>query len=156
MQMKDKEDTMSTAMNLLQIKGYDVWSVSPDTIVFDALRLMADKDIGALLVMENDRLVGILSERDYARKIVLFGKSSHDTKVREIMTEEVITIHPMQTAHECMALMTEKRVRHLPVMEGERVLGMISIGDVVRDIIYSQREAIKSLEDKVLGGGKAG
>ena len=147
---------MSTAMNLLQIKGYDVWSVSPDTIVFDALRLMADKDIGALLVMENDRLVGILSERDYARKIVLFGKSSHDTRVREIMTEEVITIHPMQTAHECMALMTEKRVRHLPVMEGERVLGMISIGDVVRDIIYSQREAIKSLEDKVLGGGKAG
>jgi len=141
----------STVQHILQVKGSDIWTISPDDTVFDALRLMANKGIGALLVMEGDKLVGILSERDYARKIILHGKSSKESKVFEIMTSEPLyTVHPQQTVHECMEMMTNKRVRHLPVVLDNKVLGVISIGDVVRTIIYEQREKIKNLENKLI------
>lgn len=145
---------MNTVRHILQIKGFDVWAISPNATVFEALRMMADKDVGALLVMQGEKLLGIISERDYARKIVLQGKASKDTLVRDIMTEKVFSVHPEQTAHEVMTLMTEKRVRHLPVVENERVIGMISIGDVLRNVIYQQRQTIRSLEDLILSIGK--
>ncbi len=137
---------MTTVRQLLQIKGHDVWCTTPDATVLDALRLMSDKGVGALLVMDGDRLVGIISERDYARKVVLLGKTSKDTLVKEIMSSNVYTVHPDQTIEECMELMTNKRIRHLPVVANDQVIGVISIGDVVRDIIYTQRETIKKLE----------
>ncbi len=112
---------------------------------------MADKDIGALMVMEDEKLVGIISERDYARKVILKGKASMDTRVKEIMTNVLFTIHPDQTIHECMELMTNKHIRHLPVVFENKVTGIISIGDVVKDIIYQQRETIKDLERFVTG-----
>jgi Predicted signal-transduction protein containing cAMP-binding and CBS domains len=141
---------MSTVRHLLQIKGADVWVITPGESVYEALRLMADKDIGALLVVENDKLVGIISERDYARKIILHGKSSKETLVEEIMTPKLITVHPDQTVNECMELMSNHHIRHLPVVLEGRVLGVISIMDVVRDIIYQQRQTIKSLEQKLV------
>jgi CBS domain-containing protein len=143
---------MLTIRHILEIKGHDLWSVGPRSSVYDALRMMSDKDIGALVVMEGDRMVGIMSERDYARKVVLLGKTSRETLVEEIMSKNVYTIHPDQTVEEAMDLMNGKRVRHLPVVEEggrERVLGMISIGDVVKAIIYKQREAIRNMEGKV-------
>ena len=143
---------MSTVRHLLQIKGNDVWAIRPEATVFEALRLMADKDVGALVVLVNDKMVGIISERDYARKIILFGKSSKDTLVREIMSEKVYTIHPDQTVQECMALMSSKHIRHLPVVLEDKVIGVVSIGDVVQDIIYQQREKIKNLEHKLVSG----
>jgi len=136
----------TTVRKLLEVKGDLIWSIKPTSTVYDALRMMADKDVGALMVMENDRLVGILSERDYARKVVLEGKHSHNIPVSEIMTTRVFTVHPDQTIEECMALMTAKHIRHLPVVDNDNVLGVISIGDVVKAIIYQQRETIKSLE----------
>ncbi|BAJ64582.1 CBS domain-containing protein [Anaerolinea thermophila] len=139
---------IQTVRHILEVKGSDVWSIGPDATVFDALRMMADKDVGALVVMENDKVVGIISERDYARKIILHGKSSKETLVREIMSTNLYTVHPDQTVEEAMEIMTNKRVRHLPVMEGETLLGMISIGDVVKNIIYRQREIIKSMSQK--------
>lgn len=142
---------MTTVRQLLVLKGDYIWSIYPDSSVFEALRLMADKDVGALLVMDGEKMVGIMSERDYARKVVLLGKLSRETAVSEIMTPKVITVHPDQTIEECMEMMTAKRVRHLPVVENDRVIGMISIGDVVRDIIYRQRETIKGLEKYVSG-----
>jgi CBS domain-containing protein len=142
---------MTTVRQLLVIKGDYIWSIKPEASVFEALRLMADKDVGALLVMDGEKMVGILSERDYARKVVLLGKVSREIQVSEIMTPKVFTVHPDQTIEECMEMMTAKRVRHLPVVENDRVLGMISIGDVVRDIIYRQRETIKGLEKYVSG-----
>lgn len=142
---------MTTVRQLLVLKGDYIWSIYPDSSVFEALRLMADKDVGALLVMDGEKMVGIMSERDYARKVVLLGKLSRETAVSEIMTPKVITVHPDQTIEECMEMMTAKRVRHLPVFENDRVIGMISIGDVVRDIIYRQRETIKGLEKYVSG-----
>ena len=141
---------MSTVRHLLQIKGSDVWVITPGSSVYEALRLMADKDVGALLVVEDDKLVGIISERDYARKIILHGKSSKETLVKEIMTPKLITVHPDQTVNECMELMNNHRIRHLPVVLEGRLLGVISIGDVVRDIIYQQRQTIKSLEQKLV------
>jgi len=139
-----------TVRHLLELKGGDAWSITPDATVYDALRLMADKDVGALLVMVKDDLVGIFSERDYARKIILHGKSSKETLVREVMTDKLFTIHPDQTMDECMELMTEKHVRHLPVMIDKHVMGVISIGDVVKDIIIRQRKTISNLESKLL------
>jgi CBS domain-containing protein len=141
---------MNTIRHILQIKGSDVWSIDPESTVYEALRRMADKGVGALLVMDKDQLIGILSERDYARKIILFNKSSRETLVREIMTSEVFTIHPDQTVHECMDLMTQKRIRHVPVLEDQHVLGVISIGDVVKDLLYHQRQTIRNLEERII------
>jgi len=140
---------MKTLKQLLEAKGGNVYSITPDARVFDALRLMADKSIGALIVMEGGRIAGIISERDYARKVILHGKSSHDLQVREIMTSRVITVHPGQTVEECMALMTEKRIRHLPVTEGERLIGVLSIGDLVKEVIAEQRQTIEQLESYI-------
>lgn len=141
---------MITVHQLLQNKR-DIWSVLPDTIVFDAIKLMADKNIGALLVLHAGNLIGIFSERDYARKVILKGKSSKEITVKEIMTEDVVYVQPNQTIEECMALMTSKRIRHLPVLEGEQVVGMISIGDVVKAIISEQEFTIKQLENYITG-----
>ena len=139
---------MITARHILQLKGHDVWSISPDDSVFEALRRMADKGIGALMVLDKeDNLIGVISERDYARKIILHGKASRDTKVSDIMTSTVFTIHPEQTIEECMELMNAKKVRHLPVVEDNgQLIGVISIGDVVKNIIYRQRETIRQYE----------
>lgn len=136
---------LSTARHLLEVKGYDLWSISPNATVYDALRMMADKGVGALLVMDGDHMVGILSERDYARKVILVGKTSRETLVKEIMSSTVYTIHPEQTVEEAMEIMTNRHIRHVPVVDGEKVLGMISIGDVVKNIIFRQRETIKKL-----------
>jgi CBS domain-containing protein len=129
---------VTTVRHILEVKGYDLWSVGPRASVYDALRTMSDKDVGALVVIENDKMVGIMSERDYARKVVLLGKTSRETTVDEIMSKNVFTIHPDQTVEETMELMNSKRVRHLPVQADENgeVLGMISIGDVVKAIIH--------------------
>ncbi len=143
---------MNTVRHILQVKGDDLWTITPDTTVYDALRLMADKDVGALLVMDSGRLVGILSERDYARKVILFNKASRETLAREIMTTQLHTIHPDQTVQESMELMTAQHVRHLPVVEGEQVVGVISIGDVVKDIIYQQRRTIRDYETRLTSG----
>jgi len=140
---------MKTLKQLLEAKGREVYSIAPDARVFDALKLMADKSVGALIVMEGGRIAGILSERDYARKVILHGKFSHDIPVRDIMTSKVITVHPGQTVEECMALMTEKRIRHLPVTEGERLIGVLSIGDLVKEVIAEQEQTIKQLESYI-------
>ena len=140
-----------TVKQLLQIKGYEVWSVTPETSVYDALKVMAEKNVGALLVMEGDRLGGIFSERDYARKVILKGKSSKELTVREIMTEKVDCVSLSHSVRECMALMTEKHHRHLPVIEEGRVAGMISIGDVVKAIISDQEFTIGQLESYITG-----
>ncbi len=126
-----------------------VYSVTPDTKVFDALGLMAEKNVGALLVVDGDRLVGIVSERDYARKVVLLGRGSRDTPVCEIMSSRVVSVAPSQTAGECMALMTEARIRHLPVLEAGRIVGVISIGDVVRSVVEEQRFTIEQLQSYI-------
>jgi CBS domain-containing protein len=136
---------LTTVRHLLEVKGPDVWSITPDASVFDALRMMADKGVGALLVMENDKLAGIISERDYARKVILMGKTSKETLVSEIMSTRLFTIHPDQTVEEAMEVMSHRHVRHLPVVVGDEVFGVISIGDVVNNIIHRQRETIKNL-----------
>ena len=140
---------MKSVRQLLQAKGREVHSITPDARVFDALKLMADKDVGALVVIEGGRLAGIISERDYARKVILHGKSSHDITVRDIMTGKVITVSPDHTVEECMALMTGKRIRHLPVTEGERLTGVLSIGDLVKEVIAEQEQTIKQLESYI-------
>jgi CBS domain-containing protein len=124
----------------------DVYSVEPGDTVFEALRLMADKNIGAVLVRSGPHLVGIFSERDYARKVILLGKTSKETLVSEIMTTQVVCVEPDWTAEQCMVLMTERRVRHLPVVEQERLIGVISIGDVVRTVVDEQQFTIESLQ----------
>jgi CBS domain-containing protein len=124
----------------------DVYAVRPGDTVYDALRLMADKNIGAVIVRSDQKLEGILSERDYARKVILVGKTSRETLVKEIMTTSVVSIDPDWTADQCMALMTEKRIRHLPVIERDRLVGVISIGDVVRAVVDDQQFTITSLE----------
>jgi CBS domain-containing protein len=137
---------MKMVRDILQAKGRDVWSIGPDALVYDAMKLMADKGIGALLVMEGAKLVGVISERDYARKIILQGRSSHSTQVREIMTSRVVYTEPERNVEECMALMTDKRIRHLPVLEHGEVSGVISIGDLVKSIIAEQKFIIEQLE----------
>jgi len=142
---------MTTVAQLLQEKGRAVWSIAPDATVYAALSLMAEKNVGALIVVEDARVVGILSERDYARKVILKGKFSKDTLVREIMTDQVYFLHPEQTIEECMALMTAERVRHLPVLEDDQLVGIISIGDVVRVVISEKEFLIKQLEHYITG-----
>ncbi len=143
--------SITIVRQLLQVKGQDIWSITPQATVLEALRMMADKDVGALLVIEDDKLVGILSERDYARKVILQGKTSKDTLVKDIMTSALFTVHPDQTIEECMELMTIRRVRHLPVVLDEQIFGVISIGDVVKAIIFQQRQTIKEMEKYVTG-----
>lgn len=142
---------MKTVRQLLESKGSRVISVQPDTPVYDALKVMAEEGIGAVLVLEGGRVAGIMSERDYARKVILRGKSSQGTPVREIMTERVVYARPDQTVPQCMALMTDKRIRHLPVMEGERLLGVLSIGDLVKEMISEQEFIIRQLENYIHG-----
>ncbi len=142
---------MVTVRQCLQSKGGEIWSIRPDISVYEALEMMAEKDIGALLVLEGEKLVGIFSERDYARKVILQGKSSRDTWVSEIMTSRVVFVRLEQTIEECMALMTKKHIRHLPVLDGERLVGVISIGDVVKAIITEQQFVIEQLEHYITG-----
>jgi CBS domain-containing protein len=137
---------METAAQLLRHKGDVIHSVDPEAPVLDAIRLMAEHSIGALLVMEGERLVGVVSERDYARKVILLGYASSGTPVRQIMSSPVIMVRPDQTLRECMQLMTEKRVRHLPVVDREHVLGVLSIGDLVRATLEEQQQTIEELE----------
>ena len=144
---------METVKDMLRAKGYNVWSVAPDATVLEALELMAAKNVGAVLVLDDDRLVGIMSERDYARKVILLGKTSKDTLVSEIMTSRVLYVSADQTIQECLALMTEKRIRHLPVMEGDRVIGVVTIGDVGRAIISDQQFMLDQLEHYITGSG---
>lgn len=136
---------------VLHLKGHDVWSVSPDQTVFEAIRLLAEKNVGALLVMEKGALVGMLSERDYTRKIAIKGKSSRETLVREIMSTNLFTVTPRHTVQECMCLMNDQRVRHLPVIDNDRVVGVVSIGNLVNWIISAQDAAIGHLEDYISG-----
>ena len=140
---------MKTIKEILQSKSHGVLSISPEASVLEALRLMAEKEVGALVVLESERLAGIFSERDYARKVILHGKSSKDTPVREIMTAKVVYVRPEQSVEECMALMTDKRIRHLPVLQDNRVIGVISIGDVVKEVISEQRFVIEQLEQYI-------
>jgi len=141
-----------TISELLNTKDSStVWTVSPDTMVFDAIQLMADKNIGALLVTESDKLVGIISERDYTRKVALKGKSSKQTAVREIITGQVIHVEPEHTIEDCMRLMTDHRIRHLPVLEGSRIIGIVSIGDLVNWIISAQHSTIQQLQTYISG-----
>ena len=142
---------MHTIQHCLQNKGSDVWSIHPDASVFDALNLMADKNIGALLVIEKDELVGMFSERDYARKVILQGKTSRETRVREIMSSRVFHVEYNKSIEDCMALMTEKHIRHLPVLEEGAIVGVISIGDVVKEIIAEQEFVINQLENYISG-----
>ena len=142
---------MTTVAQLLQDKGHSVWSIAPDATVYDALSLMAAKNVGALVVVEGASVVGILSERDYARKVILKGKFSKDTQVREIMTEKVYFVRPEQTIEECMAVMTAEHIRHLPVLTDDRLTGIVSIGDVVRVIISDKEFLIKQLEHYITG-----
>jgi len=137
--------------DLLRTKGERIWSVSPDASVYTALVLMAEKRIGALVVLVDDKLTGIISERDYARKIVLKGKSSKETTVREIMSSKVYFVSPDQSVEGCMALMTEKSIRHLPVMEGDELVGIVSIGDIVKALISEQEFIIEQLEQFIMG-----
>lgn len=142
---------MDTVRQLLQAKGHDIWAVTPESTVLDALKLMADKNIGAVLVIDRGNLVGILSERDYARKVVLRGRTSKNTPVREIMTERVVCVHPSRPVEECLALMTSGHLRHLPVVEDDRLIGVVSIMDVIKAILASQASTIGSLENYILG-----
>ena len=144
---------MKTVAEILKEKGDQaVHSIGPDASVYEAVALMAQKNIGALLVMEGERIVGMLSERDYARKVVLLARSSKETRLREIMTSSVIYVHPAQSSEECMAVMTENRVRHLPVLDDDdRLVGLISIGDLVKGIISEQKFIIEQLQHYITG-----
>jgi len=143
---------MTTVIQVLKEKGNDVWSVTRETSVYDALKLMAEKNVGAVLIIEENMVFGIFSERDYARKVILKGKSSRDTLVKEIMTPNIVYVNADQTMEECMSLMTEKRIRHLPVLSSDgELVGIISIGDVVKAIISAQEHLINHLEGYITG-----
>lgn len=142
---------MNIVSELLQSKGHAVWSIAPEATVYQALELMADKDVGALVVLDGGRLVGIFSERDYARKIILKGKASRETPVRDSMSTHVVTVGPGETVAECMALMTHHHIRHLPVLAHGELIGVISIGDVVKAIITEQEFMIEQLENYITG-----
>ena len=142
---------MKRVKDILEVKGREIWSIEPGASVYDAMKLMAEKGIGSLLVMEGGKLVGLISERDYARKVILKGRSSRTTQVREIMTAHVLYAQLEQNIEECMALMTEKRVRHLPVVDEGQLIGVISIGDLVKSIITEQRFVIEQLERYIKG-----
>jgi CBS domain-containing protein len=142
---------VDTVRSVLKQKGQDIWFVSPNVWVYDAIETMAEKHVGALLVIAEGKLVGVISERDYARKVILQGKSSKQTQVKEIMTSPVIFAVPEHTVEDCMRIMTNNRIRHLPVVENERVLGVVSIGDLVKWIISAQEETIHQLQHYIAG-----
>jgi CBS domain-containing protein len=146
---------MSTVKDILSKKENQVYTVSPEKTVFEALKIMSNEDIGALIVTEGNSVIGIFSERDYARKVILKGKSSKDLKVSDIMTTNVLFVTPKNTVEECMALMTEKRIRHLPVLENKKLTGLVSIGDIVKQVISDHKFTIKELE-KYISGDIAG
>lgn len=143
---------MKTVREILEKKGNDVFSISPHATVFDALKMMADRDVGALLVIEDGKLVGILSERDYARRIILLDRASKTTSVGELMTRDVLYVSPDKTVEDCMVIMASKHIRHLPVMENDRLMGIISSTDVVRNIISDQKSTIEALERYISSG----
>jgi CBS domain-containing protein len=140
---------MATASQLLKHKGRLIYSVPPDAPVLEAIKQMAEHGVGALLVMQGDKLLGVVSERDYARKVILKGRSSSETRVSQIMSSPVLTVRPDQSVNECMRIMTENRVRHLPVLDGERVVGVLSIGDLVRTVVEEQQQTIAQLEQYI-------
>jgi CBS domain-containing protein len=137
---------MKTVKEILQAKSYRLLSITSEETVLDALKMMAEHEVGALVVLDGERLAGIFSERDYARKVILHGKASKDTLVSEIMTNKVVCVSPEQSVEDCMTLMTDKRIRHLPVLQDQKVIGVISIGDVVKEVISEQRFVIEQLE----------
>jgi CBS domain-containing protein len=136
---------------LIEKKGARVWSLAPTATIYDALTMMAEKGVGALLIVDEGKLLGILSERDYARKVLLKGRSEKETAVTEIMSSPVVSVHPSQTVEECMHIVTDRRIRHLPVMEDGRIVGIVSIGDLVNWVITAQRETIHHLEAYIAG-----
>jgi len=141
-----------TVSDILKTKGCEVWTITPETIVFDALKTIADKNVGALVVMDGAKVAGILSERDYARKVILHGRSSRELEAGEIMSTNVYFVSPEENIEDCMALFTNKRVRHLPVLQKDDLIGIISIGDVVKAVIAEQESTIKHLENYITGG----
>jgi len=143
--------TVGTIREILGHKGGAIWIIAPESTVFEAIQMMAEKNIGALLVVNDKKLAGIISERDYTRKVALKGRSSKDTKVHEILSGQVIHVSPNHTVEDCLRLMTEHRVRHLPVLEGENILGVISIGDLVNWVITTQSSTIHQLETYITG-----
>lgn len=145
-------DVSGTIDAILAKKGSEIYSISPDATVFDAIEMMANKNVGALLVVQESQLLGLVSERDYTRKVMLRGKRSRETQVREIMSTDLTITRPHEPVETCLRLMTEKRIRHLPVMEGETLRGVISIGDLVKSVIASQNAAISHLENYISGG----
>jgi len=145
-------DVSGTIEAILAQKGTQTFSITPDETVFDAVALMADKNIGALLVIQDGKLVGLISERDYTRKVMLRGKRSRETQVREIMSSDHTVVSPREPVENCLRMMTDKRVRHLPVLDGETIRGVISIGDLVKWVIATQSAAIKHLEMYISGG----
>jgi CBS domain-containing protein len=143
---------MNEVRDVLAHKGSTIWSVAPDATVFETLQLMAEQDVGAVLVMSGGRTVGIFSERDYARQVILKGKASKDTPVREVMTSRVVYVTADEALENCMALMTDKRIRHLPVLDGDRLIGVVSIGDVVKAVISEKQFLIEQLEKYITTG----
>jgi CBS domain-containing protein len=144
-------ELLDTVESVLSQKNASIWSISPDATVYEALALMAEKEIGALLVMSGNRLVGLISERDYARKIILMGRSSKETTVAEVMADKPLTVGPRDTVSGCMELMTDHRYRHLPVVDGDRVIGVLSIGDLVNWIVKSHEQTIQQLHGYIAG-----
>ena len=140
-----------TIREILAHKGDAIWSVSPETTVYDAIKLMAEKNVGALLVTRHDKLAGIISERDYTRKVILMGRASKDTRVNEILSGNVVAVSPDHTVEQCLRLMTEHRVRHLPVLNGDKIVGIVSIGDLVNSVISAQTSTIHQLEAYITG-----
>ncbi len=145
-------DVSGTIEKILRQKSGEIWSISPAATVYDAIALMAEKNVGALLVMENEKLVGIVPERDYSRKVMLRGKTSRTSTVGEIMTTELTTANPRETVEECLRFMTEKRIRHLPVIADGNICGVISIGDLVKQVIQSQSATLDQMRDYISGG----
>jgi CBS domain-containing protein len=145
----------SPISTLLHHKNAELWSIAPEATVFEAIKLMAEKNIGSLLVLSDGKLAGVFTERDYSRKIALQGKSSKDTRVREIISSQIVSVTPQHSIEDCMKLMTEHRVRHLPVLDGEKVVGLVSIGDLVNWIISAQNAAIAQMEQYIAGGVSA-
>jgi CBS domain-containing protein len=142
---------MYSVKDILKEKGDEVHSIGPDATVYEALKKMAGKNIGALLVMDNQKIIGVFSERDYARKIILKGKSSKESKVGELLSERIFYVKPTATTNECMQLMTDHRVRHLPVLDNDKLVGIVSIGDIVNKVIQGQSHTIRQLEDYIVG-----